>query len=120
MKPGSRDFKVKILITGEELNELQKHTWAMAEAFGLDCRIERYKGKKPISFYRWDMECLIDVLSAALDDKEEYPDRNSQGYFALKRLSERLKLEYERNYEYRNMLYNNIKSVMQNRMEKNK
>ncbi len=100
MKPSSRDFKVKILITREELVELQKHTWAMAEAFGLDRRIEHYKGKKPIAFYRWDMECLIDVLSVALDDKEEYPDRDSSGYLALKRLSERLRSEYEKNYEY--------------------
>ncbi len=52
IKPGSRDIKVNILITGEELDELQKHTWSMVEAFGLDRRIEQYKGKKPIGFYR--------------------------------------------------------------------
>jgi len=50
MKPGSRDIKVNILITGEELEELQKHTWSMVEAFGLDRRIEQYKGKRPIGF----------------------------------------------------------------------
>ena len=59
MKPGSRDIKVNILITGEELEELQKHTWSMVEAFGLDRRIEQYKGKRPIGLYQWDMECLI-------------------------------------------------------------
>ena len=84
MKPGSRDIKVNILITGEELEELQKHTWSMVEAFGLDRRIEQYKGKRPIGLYRWDMDCLIDVLSMALDDSKEYPDHNSSGYFALK------------------------------------
>jgi len=99
MKPGSRDIKVNILITGEELEELQKHTWSMAEAFGLDRRIEQYKGKKPIGLYRWDMDCLIDVLSIALDDSREYPDHNSSGYLALKDLSERLKSEYDRNFE---------------------
>jgi hypothetical protein len=52
IKPGPRDIKVNILITGEELVELQKHTWSMVEAFGLDQRIEKYKGKKPIGFYR--------------------------------------------------------------------
>lgn len=52
MKPGSRDIKVKMLITGEELDELQGHTWSMAEAFGLDRRIDRYGGKRPIAFYR--------------------------------------------------------------------
>jgi hypothetical protein len=61
MKPGSRDIQVNILITGEELEELQKYTWSMAEAFGLDRRIELYKGKKPIGMYRWDIDCLIDV-----------------------------------------------------------
>jgi len=99
IKPGSRDIKVNILITGEELEELQKHTWSMAEAFGLDRRIEQYKGKKPIGLYRWDMDCLIDVLSIALDDSKEYPDHNRSGYLALKDLSERLKSEYGRNFE---------------------
>ena len=42
--------KVNILITGEELEELQKHTWSMVEAFGLDRRIEQYKGKRPIGW----------------------------------------------------------------------
>jgi len=99
MKPGSQDFKVNILITGKELEELQKHTWSMAEAFGLDWRIEQYKGKKPIGLYRWDMDCLIDVLSIALDDSKEYPDHSSSGYLTLKDLSERLKSEYDRNFE---------------------
>lgn len=99
MKPGSRDIKVKILITGEELKELQKHTWAMDEAYGLDRRIDQYKGKKPIGFYRWDLDCLMDVLSIALDDPREYPDHNSSGYLALKNLSDKLKSEYDRNFE---------------------
>ena len=99
MKHGSRDIKVTMLITGEELDELQKHTWSMVEAFGLDHRIEQYKGKKPIGFHRWDMECLIDVLSMALDDPEEYPDHNNSGYLALKNLFEKLKSEYDRNFE---------------------
>ncbi len=99
MKPGSKDIKVNILITGEELEELQKHTWSMAEAFGLDRRIEQYKGKNPIGLYQWDMDCLIDVLSIALDDSKEYPDHSSSGYLALKDLSERLKSEYDRNFE---------------------
>jgi len=99
MKLGSKDVKAKILITGSELEELQKHTWSMAEAFGLDQRIERYKGKKPIGLYAWDLECLIDVLDIALDDPKEYPDQNSSYYRTLKVLSERLKSEYHRNFE---------------------
>jgi len=88
-----------MLITGEELEELQKHTGAMAEAFGLDRRIEEYKGKKPIGFYRWDLECLIDVLSDVMDESKEYADRNSSAYIALKNLYEKLKSEYDRNFE---------------------
>ena len=99
MKPGSRDIKVKMLIAGKELEELQKHTWLMCEAFGLDRRIEKYKGNRAIGFYRWDMDCLIDVLSMALDDSKEYPDHNSSGYLALKNLFEKMKSEYDRNFE---------------------
>lgn len=99
MKPGSRDIQVKMLIAGEELEELQKHTGSMCEAFGLDCRIEKYKGSRAIGFYSWDMDCLIDVLSMALDDTKEYPDHNSSGYLALKNLFEKMKSEYSRNFE---------------------
>lgn len=99
MQPGSRDIKVNILITGEELEELKKYTWSMAEAFGLDRRIEQYKGKKTIGLYRWDIDCLIDVLSIVLYDSKEYPYHNSSGYLALKDLSERLKSVYDRNFE---------------------
>lgn len=98
MKPGSKDIKVNMLITGRELKELQRHIGAMCEAFGLDRRIKEYKGKKPISFYRWDLECLIDVLSGALDDSKEYPKRDSSGYIASKNLYERLKSEYDKNF----------------------
>jgi hypothetical protein len=42
MKPGSCDIRRKILITGEEFRELKRHTDSMAEAFGLDGKIEAY------------------------------------------------------------------------------
>jgi len=54
MRPGSRDVQYKILITGQELEELKKFTGDMAESFGLDRRIENYSGKRPIGLYRWD------------------------------------------------------------------
>ncbi len=34
IKPGPRDIKVNMLITGEELEELQKHTWSMEPRVG--------------------------------------------------------------------------------------
>ena len=96
MKPGKYDIKLEILITGKELEELQRHTSEMAESFGLDTRIENYKGKRPIGLYRWDFECLLDVIDYALNDPKEYPDKNDQGYQSLKALFERLKEEYKK------------------------
>jgi len=40
IRPGSKDRKVSILITGLELDELQRFVWMMAESFGLDRRLE--------------------------------------------------------------------------------
>ena len=99
MKPGSKDIKINLLIAGEELSELQRHTELMLEAYGLDTKIERYKGKRPIGFYRWDLDCLIDVIHIALDDAEDYPDKNTTGYNALKNLLGRLEDEYRKNYD---------------------
>lgn len=93
MKPGSRDIKLPILITGEELSELQRHSWHMAEAFGLDRRIENYKGKRPIGLYSWDFDCLLAVIEYVTDDPKEYPDKNDSGYIALRNLYYRLKTE---------------------------
>ena len=64
IKPGSRDRKASILITGMELDELQRFDWMMAEAFGLDRRIANYQGVRPIGLYCWDIECLVDDRSA--------------------------------------------------------
>ena len=91
MKPGSRDIKHSILITGLELEELQRHTWMMAESFGLNRRIDAYRGKRPIGLYRWDIECLQDVISLALKDPAAYPDHSTPGYAALRDLYERVR-----------------------------
>jgi len=78
MKPGSKDIKLNILITGEELSELQRHTYQMAEAFGLDQRIDNYRGKRPIGLYSWDFDCLLAVIEGALEDEKDYPDKDAQ------------------------------------------
>ena len=57
MKPGKKDIPVKVKISGVQLDELKKHTWKMIEAFGLDTKIDNYKGIRPISFYSWDLDC---------------------------------------------------------------
>jgi len=99
MKPGKRDIKVKILITGQELEELQKHTWSMAENFGLDRRIGSYRGKRPIGLYSWDLECLLDVLSIALKNSKEYPSEGTKEHEVTQRLYQRLKRIYDSTYE---------------------
>lgn len=91
MKLRPNDKRYPILITGRELEELQRFTWHMAEAFGLDRRIDNYRGTRPIGLYRWDMECLIDVIEMALVDPKEYPRQTGPGYEAMKTLCERLK-----------------------------
>jgi len=95
MKPGKYDIPIKVKISGRQLTELQKHTWQMCEAFGLDCKIENYKGTRPISFYSWDLDCLIDVLSLVLDDEKEYPDKKDLGYIRLHELYVYLKNEHK-------------------------
>ena len=91
MKPGKNDKQYKILIAGQELVELKKFTWSMAEAFGLDRRIEKYQGKRPIGFYPWDLDCLEAVISMAVDDSREYPDKSGPGYEAITKLYDRIK-----------------------------
>ena len=83
MKPEKNDIPVKRKISGRKLEELQKHTWHMCEAFGLDIKIKNYKGVRPISFYSWDLDCILDVLSMVLADDKEYPDKNDDGYEKL-------------------------------------
>ncbi len=99
MKPGKNDIPIKVKISGRQLEELQKYTVDMCEAFGLDRKIENYKGTRPISFYSWDLDCILDVLSMALDDKKEYPDREDEGYIKLHELYVQLKTAYKETYE---------------------
>ena len=101
MKPGPNDKKYHIMITGQELEELQKLTWAMSEAFGLDEKIERYRGKRPIGFYRWDLDCLDDVISMALNDDDEYPDKTGKSYKALKQLNVKIHKLHQEAYEHK-------------------
>jgi len=99
MKPGKNDIPIKHKISGRQLEELQKHTWHMCEAFGLDTKIEKYKGSRPISFYSWDLDCILDVLDMVLNDEKEYPDENDEGYIKLNELHIELKKAYKETYE---------------------
>ena len=99
MKPGKNDIPIKIKISGIQLDELQKHSWHMIEAFGLDTRVGNYKGIKPISFYSWDLDCILDVLDMVLNDKKEYPDKEDEGYITLHELFAHLKNEYKKTHD---------------------
>ncbi len=46
----------RLLISGDELRELKRHTGAMAEAFGLDRKIESYKGTRPLTLWQKDAD----------------------------------------------------------------
>ena len=98
MKPGKNDIPINIKISGIQLTELQKHAWHMIEAFGLDTRIDVYKGIRPISLYSWDLDCILDVLSMVLDDEKEYPDKTDEGYIKLHELYTQLKSAYKDTY----------------------
>ena len=91
MKPGKKDIRYKILITGLQLEELHKYTVDMLEAFGLDRKIENYKGTRPITLYSWDLDCLEDVIFLALRDPKEYPDKQSDEHKAMHELYVRIK-----------------------------
>lgn len=95
MRPGKYDCKHYFLIQGVELRELKELD--LAESFGLDCRIERYQGKRPLGLYRWDLEGLLAALSLALDQPDDYysPPANKR---AIKKLHDRLQAEYESAY----------------------
>src|ERR1022692_1296983 len=98
MKPLPGDYRHKLLISGDELEELKKHTYSMVEAFGLDRKIEKYQGTRPITLYRWDLECLLDVIDLALKDERDYPDNSTPEYQALQEVGERFHQEYDAVY----------------------
>jgi hypothetical protein len=94
MRPGKNDRKHQVLITGAELRELKRLD--MAESFGLDRRIERYEGKRPIGLYRWDLDCLLATLSVAIDGRD--PFVSAKGRVRLTKLHDRLQALYDAAY----------------------
>lgn len=91
MKPGKNEKRYAIKITGIELDVLHKLTWSMVEAFGLDRRIDAYKGTRAITLYAWDLDCLEAVLSLAIDDPQGHEIDNDDEMEALKRLDLRFR-----------------------------
>jgi hypothetical protein len=94
MKPGRHDERHQVLITGAELRELKRLD--MPESLGLDRRIERYQGTRPIGLYRWDLECLLATLSLVVDGRDPFVSR--KGRVTLTALHDRLQAVYEAAY----------------------
>lgn len=69
LKPGKNDIRVSIKFEADELELLQDNTYQMAESFGLDRRIEKLTGKREVGFYRWDLNCLEDVVEGLKTDR---------------------------------------------------
>ena len=70
---------------------LKEFTGELSESFGLDGRIDRYQGKRPIGLYAWDIDCLLDVLQCLVEDMPEQSlDHDSWQYQALSTLYARL------------------------------
>ncbi len=90
MRPGSGDVPVRVKFVGAELRELRKLAWAMAESFGLDSRIDAYKGKRPIQLYRWDLECIEMAVDDAVKEAEAARKGKASRPSALKRLQVRI------------------------------
>ena len=91
MKPGKNDKRYKIRITGLELEVLHRLTYMMCEAYGLDRKIEAYKGTRSITLYSWDLDCLEAVTANALRDPAREGIKKAAELVALKRLDERFR-----------------------------
>ncbi|MBF0132760.1 MAG: hypothetical protein HQL75_09270 [Magnetococcales bacterium] len=99
IKPGKRDVKHLIRITGPELTSLQALTVDMSECFGLDSRIGKYQGKRPIGLYQWDLDCLIGAIEMGIKDIQTkgqagYGRYGTSDKDSLNRLLQRLQSAY--------------------------
>lgn len=98
----------KITIEGNDLIELKRHAHQIPKCPGLDKRMQKYKGDKPFVFTTHELEWMIAVLDAVLNDPEGYPaiqhnpwklvyvPKSDKRWEICKRLYDRMKDESER------------------------
>jgi hypothetical protein len=98
MRPGKRDRKYSIRIQGSELEALKECCLDLPESFGLDRRIEAYKGTRPIGFWPWDLDGLVDALAYELQRQSDPRIRRPRNLKALRSVYERLKKLHEQAY----------------------
>jgi len=68
-----RQDQCRIVVAGSELVKLKRHAHQIPECPGLDRRIQRYEGKGPPVVSLDELEWLIAVLDAVLNDPKGLP-----------------------------------------------
>jgi hypothetical protein len=93
LTPGSNDRKYYLTFNEDEVEKLVYHAEELVECFGLNAKIRKYKGKRPIGLYRWDIEALYYTYSYLLEKDFEglYKDKKSPDYQAMQSLVNKLK-----------------------------
>jgi len=101
----------RVVVEGAELIELKRHAHQIPECPGLDRRIQRYGGSKPLGVSLDELDWLVAVLDAVLHDPKGYPcveyepwtleyvPPTDERCVACRQLYERLKQESERLFE---------------------
>ena len=73
MSRTATDKTCRIVVEGSELVELKRHAHQIPECPGLDRRIQRYDGNKPLVMSLDELDWLVAVLDAVLHNAEGYP-----------------------------------------------
>ena len=101
----------RIVVEGSELIELKRHAYQIPGCPGLDRRIQRYDGNKPLVMSLDELDWLVAVLDAVLHDPKGYPCVEYQPWkleyvpltdersVACRRLYDRLEQESDRLFE---------------------
>lgn len=101
----------RIVIEGPELVELKRHAHQIPECPGLDRRIQRHDGNKPLVISLDELDWLVAVLDAVLHDAKGYPcvehqpwkleyvPRTDERCVVCRQLYDRLNQESSRQFE---------------------
>ena len=73
MSQSSGEHSLRLKLEPAELVELKRHAHEIPECPGLDRRIQRHRGTGPLLVSVAELDWLIAVLDAVLDDKNGYP-----------------------------------------------
>jgi hypothetical protein len=111
MKSKDDPNRCSIVVTGDDLVELKRHAHEIPERPGLERRIQKYNGNKPLVISRDELDWLVAVLDAVLHDPKGYPcvqydpfavvyvQTTDERCVTCQRLYDRLNGESERLYE---------------------